>query len=74
MAKYLLLKHYRGGPSAGQRLPAMDQWTPDEIDAHIDVHAATFADRLESAGEYATDRRWRPKARWCATTARGARR
>ena len=32
--KYLLLKHYRGGPTPVVDLPPMDQWTPEEIDAH----------------------------------------
>ena len=30
MAKYLLLKHYRGAPTPVNDAP-MDQWTPDEI-------------------------------------------
>ena len=34
MAKYLLLKHYRGAPAAVNDVP-MDQWTPDEVEAHI---------------------------------------
>ena len=34
MAKYLLLKHYRGAPEAANGIP-MDQWKPDEVDAHI---------------------------------------
>ncbi|MEO9224377.1 MAG: YciI family protein [Acidimicrobiales bacterium] len=34
MPKYLLLKHYRGGPEA-PGFPPMDQWTPEEVDAHI---------------------------------------
>ena len=34
MAKYLLLKHYRGAPAAVNDVP-MDQWTPDEITAHV---------------------------------------
>ena len=33
MAKYLLLKHYRGGPAAVNEVP-MDQWTPEEFSAH----------------------------------------
>ena len=35
MAKYLLLKHYRGGPSPAVDWAPMDQWTPDEVDAHV---------------------------------------
>ncbi len=38
MAKYLLLKHYRGAPAPLNDIP-MDQWTPDEVEAHIPVHA-----------------------------------
>ena len=30
MAKYLLLKHYRGAPAPDNDVP-MDQWTPDEL-------------------------------------------
>jgi len=36
MAKYLLLKHYQGGPKPHPNAEAsMDQWTPEEISAHI---------------------------------------
>src|SRR5438309_386116 len=34
MAKYLLLKHYRGAPAPVNNVP-MDQWKPDEVEAHI---------------------------------------
>ena len=34
MAKYLLLKHYRGAPAPANDVP-MDRWTPEEVDAHI---------------------------------------
>ncbi|HEX5403301.1 MAG TPA: YciI family protein [Pseudonocardiaceae bacterium] len=50
MAKYLLLKHYRGAPAAVNDVP-MDQWTQDEITAHIQ-YMNDFAARLEEAGEY----------------------
>ena len=30
MAKFLLLKHYRGAPAPVNDIP-MDQWTPDEV-------------------------------------------
>jgi hypothetical protein len=45
MAKYLLLKHYRGAPAAVNDVP-MDQWTPEEIDAHV-AYMQDFAARLE---------------------------
>ena len=51
MTKYLLLKHYRGGPTPyGDDVP-MDRWTPDEVDAHIG-YMNDFAARLEGTGEY----------------------
>lgn len=50
MAKYLLLKHYRGAPAAVNDVP-MDQWTPAEISAHMQfMH--DFAARLEKSGEF----------------------
>jgi hypothetical protein len=49
MAKYLLLKHYRGAPEPVNNVP-MDRWTPEEVDAHIQfMH--DFAKRLEDTGE-----------------------
>jgi hypothetical protein len=50
MAKYLFLKHYRGAPAAVNDVP-MDQWAPEEIDAHIQ-YMEDFADRLRDSGEY----------------------
>jgi hypothetical protein len=49
MAKYLLLKHYRGAPAPTNDVP-MDQWTPDEVTAHIQ-YMADFATKLEGTGE-----------------------
>ena len=46
MAKYLLLKHYRGAPAPVNDIP-MDQWTPDEVEAHIKF-MQDFAARLEA--------------------------
>ncbi len=48
--KYLLLKHYRGAPASVNDTP-MDQWTPEEIDAHV-AYMQDFAARLEESGEY----------------------
>src|ERR1700752_1182284 len=35
MPKYLLLKHYRGGPEPHRRVPPMDQWAPEDVEAHV---------------------------------------
>jgi hypothetical protein len=50
MAKYLLLKHYRGAPAPVNDVP-MDQWTADEISAHVQ-YMHDFAARLEGTGEF----------------------
>ena len=53
MAKYLMLKHYRGAPAAVNDVP-MDQWTPEEVTAHIQ-YMDDFAARLRSTGEFVTE-------------------
>lgn len=50
MAKYLMLKHYRGGKPAVNDVP-MSQWTPSEIDAHVQ-YMEDFATRLRGTGEF----------------------
>ena len=52
MAKYLLLKHYRGDHEvASKPLVPMDQWTPEEVDAHI-AFMGHVADTLRESGEF----------------------
>ena len=48
--KYLLLKHYRGAPRPGNDVP-MDQWAPEEVDAHMRF-MREFAERLVGSGEF----------------------
>ena len=50
MAKYLLLKHYRGGPKAVNDVP-MDRWTPQEVEDHLQF-MNDFANRLVGTGEF----------------------
>jgi hypothetical protein len=59
MAKYLLLKHYRGAPAAVNDVP-MDQWTPQEISAHMQ-YMRDFATRLEETGEFVDGRAVAPE-------------
>ena len=59
MAKYLLLKHYRGAPASVNDVP-MDQWTPEEVSAHVQ-YMRDFAARLESTGEYVDDQALSPE-------------
>lgn len=51
MAKYLILKHYRGGPAPTVDFPPMDQWAPDAVSAHIQ-YMRDFATRLKETGEF----------------------
>lgn len=52
MAKYLLFKHYRGAPESPNNVP-MSEWTPAEVDAHVQ-YMNDFAARLEASGEFVT--------------------
>ncbi|MEU8517550.1 YciI family protein [Kitasatospora sp. NPDC059722] len=62
MAKYLLLKHYRGAPAPVNCVP-MDQWTPEEISDHIRfMH--DFAARLEKTGEFVDAQGLAPEGMW----------
>ena len=60
--KYLLLKHYRGAPAAVNDVP-MDQWTPEEVDAHIQ-YMRNFAARLEETGEFVDGQALAPEGAW----------
>ncbi len=62
MAKYLLLKHYRGAPAAVDDVP-MDRWAPEEIDAHM-TFMRDFAARLEESGEYVDGQALAPEGAW----------
>jgi len=62
MAKYLLLKHYRGAPAAVNDV-SMDHWTPDEVTAHIQ-YMNDFADRRREAGEFVGENALAPEGMW----------
>lgn len=51
MAKYLILKHYRGSAPERPTYPPMAEWTPEEVSEHI-RYMNDFAARLEESGEY----------------------
>jgi hypothetical protein len=69
MAKYLLLKHYRGAPEAANNVP-MDQWTPAEVDAHIQF-MNDFASRLQSSGELVDGQALSADGVWVTSDAAG---
>jgi len=62
MAKYLLLKHYRGAPAPENFVP-MDRWTPAEISDHMQfMH--DFAAKLEGTGEFVDGQALAPEGVW----------
>ena len=62
MAKYLLLKHYQGAPAPVNNVP-MDQWQPDEVEAHIQF-MNDFATKLEGTGEFIDGQALSPDGMW----------
>ncbi|WP_163549003.1 YciI family protein [Candidatus Frankia nodulisporulans] len=58
--KYLLLKHYRGGPDRVVDFPPLDQWEPRAVDAHIRF-MQEFARRLEGSGEFVSEQALSPE-------------
>lgn len=69
MAKYLLLKHYRGAPAAVNNVP-MEQWTPEEVDAHVQ-YMRDFAARLEATGEFVGGEALAPQGAWVRSDGEG---
>ena len=61
MAKYLMLKHYRGAPPTA--CVPMDQWSPTEVDAHI-TYMGDFAQKLQSTGEFVDAQAVSPDGMW----------
>ncbi len=69
MARYLLLKHYRGAPAPENDVP-MDQWTPAEFEAHIQF-MRDFAARLQSTGEFVDAQALAPDGVWVRYDGKG---
>jgi hypothetical protein len=69
MAKYVLLKHYRGAPEPVNNVLG-DQWTPEEWSAHI-KYMQDFAKRLESTGEFVSEQALSPQGTWVSYDGEG---
>ncbi|MHB1137569.1 MAG: YciI family protein [Microthrixaceae bacterium] len=69
MAKYLLLKHYRGAPTPPNDVP-MDRWTPEEVQAHF-TFMSDFAERLEASGEFVDGQALAPEGMWVRADGEG---
>lgn len=69
MAKYLMLKHYRGAPAPVNDVP-MSEWTPDEVDAHI-AYMNDLAARLEGTGEFVDSQALSSDGEWVRSNGDG---
>ncbi|CAL9401092.1 hypothetical protein SUDANB121_01473 [Nocardiopsis dassonvillei] len=69
MAKYLLLKHYRGAPASVNDVP-MDRWTPEEITAHV-RYMEDFAERLQNTGEFVDSQALSPQGTFVRSDGEG---
>ncbi|MEA2330912.1 MAG: hypothetical protein QOH58_1050, partial [Thermoleophilaceae bacterium] len=63
MPKYLLLKHYRGGPEPHHPFPPMDQWAPEDVEAHM-AFLRQVSQMLEERGEYVGAQALTPARTW----------
>ena len=63
MPKYLLLKHYRGGPEQHRPAPPMDQWAPEDVEAHI-AFMRHVSEMLKANGEYVDVQALTPARTW----------
>lgn len=71
MPKYLLLKHYRGGPEPHHPFPPMDQWAPEDVEAHMSF-LRHVADTLRESGEYVDGQALTPTRTWVRYGGEGA--
>jgi hypothetical protein len=63
MPKYLILKHYRGGPEQHHPFPSMDQWAPEDVEAHM-AFLHGVRDMLEASGELLDAQALTPTRTW----------
>src|SRR4051812_23873698 len=63
MPKYLLLKHYRGGPEAHHAFPPLDQWAPQDVEAHF-AFLKHVGELLEKNGELVDVQAVTPAQTW----------
>src|SRR5262245_50795170 len=63
MPKYLLLKHYRGGPEAHRPYPPIDQWAPEDVEAHM-TFQGEVSKILEERGELVDVQALTPGRTW----------
>jgi hypothetical protein len=69
MPKYLLLKHYRGGPEAHRPVPPIDQWASEDVEARM-AFQNHVSELLEENGEYVDAQALTPARTWVRYGAR----
>ncbi|MGC5628319.1 YciI family protein [Georgenia sp. Z1344] len=62
MAKYLMLKHYRGAPTPANAAP-ISEWTEAEMDAHF-AYCDAYVERLRASGELVDSQALSPEGSW----------
>ncbi len=63
MPKYLLLKHYQGGPEAHPNCVPMSEWTQEEIATHIRFQQ-DVGRMLQDRGEFVDAQALSPDGAW----------
>jgi hypothetical protein len=71
MPKYLILKQYRGGPDKHHPFPPMDQWEPEDVEAHM-AFLKHVGEVLRDSGEYVDGQALTPERTWVRYGGEGA--
>lgn len=71
MPKYLLLKHYRGFPEMHEEVPPMDQWAPEDVEAHM-AFLRHVGEMLQETGEFVDAQALTPVQQWVRYDGPGA--
>jgi hypothetical protein len=71
MPKFLLLKHYRGGPEQHHPFPPLDQWAPEDVEAHM-TFLRSVSQSLRDSGEYVEVHALTPDNVWVRYGGEGA--
>lgn len=69
MAKYVMIKHYRGAPESVNTVP-MDRWTADERTAHV-RYMNDLAAKLENTGEFVEGKALSESGTWVRSNDKG---